>query len=159
VRRKILSLVCLLLPLLSPAAAFGISVPGGTSIDNQASASFQSSSGVSTSSSNIVHVITQAITGASLVITKTASASAVNAGDPVTYTLNVANLGSSDAAPVTISIDGVTVQKILVRDILPANTGVPALVSALPGDGFAAAKLRKYSARQSGDGGCGCVCV
>ena len=132
-RRIILSLVCLLLPLLSPAAALGISVPGGTSIDNQASASFQSSSGASTASSNIVHVITQAITGASLTISKTASASAVNAGDPVAYTLNVTNVGGSDAAPVTISIDGVTVQKILVRDILPANTGVPTLVSALPG--------------------------
>src|SRR5947209_6799558 len=133
VRRIILSLVCLLLPLLSPAAALGISVPGGTSIDNQASASFQSSSGASTANSNIVHVITQAIPGASLVIGKTASASAVNAGNPVTYTLSVTNGGSSDAAPITISIDGVTVQKILVRDVMPANTGVPALVSALPG--------------------------
>ena len=132
-RRIILSLVCLLLPLLSPAAALGISVPGGTSIDNQASASFQSSSGASTANSNIVHVITQAIPGASLVIGKTASASAVNAGNPVTYTLSVTNVGSSDAAPITISIDGVTVQKILVRDVMPANTGVPALVSALPG--------------------------
>ena len=132
-RRTIISLVCLMLPLLSPAAAFGMSVSAGTSIDNQASASFQSSSGSSTANSNVVHVITQAITGASLQITKAASASAVNAGDQLTYTLNVTNAGSADASPVAISIDGVTVQKIVVRDLIPANTGVPALVSALPG--------------------------
>src|SRR5207302_1251878 len=133
VRRTIISLVCLMLPLLSPAAAFGMSVSAGTSIDNQASASFQSSSGSSTANSNVVHVITQAITGASLQITKAASASAVNAGNQLTYTLNVTNVGSADASPVAISIDGVTVQKIVARDLIPANTGVPALVSALPG--------------------------
>ncbi len=54
---------------------------------------------------------------ADLLVSKTASAGAVNAGDPIVYTIRVRNLGPSAAAAVS------------VRDSLPANA---AFVSASP---------------------------
>jgi uncharacterized repeat protein (TIGR01451 family) len=122
--------LCLLLAGFTTAASGG-SVPPGTSIDNQASASYQASSGTSTSaSSNVVHVIAQApATGAVLVVNKTVSKPTANPGDQLTYTLNVSNTGSSDAAPVAVTIDGGGVVKIVVRDIIPNNTVFSGFVS------------------------------
>src|SRR5437899_12375611 len=99
--RSILVCLCLVLAGFTTAASGG-SVPPGTSIDNQASASYQASSGASTSaSSNVVHVIAQASsTGAVLVVNKTVSKATANPGDQLTFTLNVSNTGAGDAAPV-----------------------------------------------------------
>jgi uncharacterized repeat protein (TIGR01451 family) len=133
-KKVFFSLVCFLLPLLTPAAAAGTSVPPGTSIDNQASVTFQESTGISISStSNIVHVIAQAAAGASLVINKTASKSSVNAGDQLTYTLAVSNNGSSDAAAIAVVIDGIAGSRIVVRDAIPPNTQFSAATGTGPG--------------------------
>lgn len=128
---SIFACLCLLLAGFTTAASGG-SVPPGTSIDNQASASYQASSGTPTSaSSNIVHVIAQAsTTGAVLVVNKTVSKPTANPGDQLTYTLNVSNTGSSDASPVAVTIDGVGALKIVVRDTIPNNTVFSGFVSA-----------------------------
>jgi uncharacterized repeat protein (TIGR01451 family) len=116
------------------AAASGASVPPGTSIDNQASATWQASTGSPASTnSNIVHVIAQpAPSGASLAITKSASQATAKPNDLLTFTLNVVNNGTADAAPVAISIDGAPSLKILVRDVVPNNTRFSAITSAAP---------------------------
>lgn len=125
--RVILARFCLLLSCISTAA--NGSVPPGTSIDNQASASYQASSGQPTSaSSNVVHVITQA-GGAAISITKTASKATANPGDQLTYTLNVSNTGG-DAVPVAVVIDGSAAAKIVVRDVVPNNTRFSSFVSS-----------------------------
>src|SRR5437763_13783346 len=128
--RPIFVCLCLLLAGFTTAASGG-SVPPGTSIDNQASASYQASSGTPTSaSSNVVHVIAQASsTGATLAINKTVSKPTANPGDQLTYTLNVSNTGSGDAAPVAVTIDGAGALKIVVRDIIPSNTVFSGFVS------------------------------
>ena len=109
-------------------AASGAGTPPGTSIDNQASASYLPSSGPSTSvNSNVVHVITQA--GAALAVTKSASKATANPGDQITFTLNVVNSGTGDAAPVSVTIDGGAASKIVVRDIIPNNTRFSGFVS------------------------------
>ena len=132
--RKFFSiLVCLWLPL-SLAAASGASVPPGTSIDNQASATWQASTGsASSTNSNVVHVIAQpAPSGVSIVITKTASQATAKPNDLLTFTLNIANNGAADAAPIAVTIDGAPSAKILVRDIVPNNTRFSAITSAAP---------------------------
>src|SRR5205807_7565818 len=128
---SIFACLCLLLAGFTTAASGG-SVPPGTSIDNQASASYLPSSGPATSAnSNVVHVITQAsASGAILAVTKTVSKPAANPGDQLTYTLNVSNTGSSDAAPVAVTIDGLGAVKIILRDIIPNNTRFSGFVSA-----------------------------
>src|SRR5262252_5160645 len=120
-----LSIVCLVLAPVSPASVPGSGVPAGTSIDNQATATFQGVAGPSTANSNVVHVITQA--GAPAVtITKSASQATAIPGDQITYTLNVANIGGGDALPVAVSVDGTAATKIVVRDVIPNNSGLPA---------------------------------
>src|SRR5260221_3022193 len=114
--------LCLLLGFIAQAA--GASVPPGTSIDNQASASYQASSGTATSAnSNVVHVIAQApATGALLAISKSASKVTANPGDQITYTLNVTNSGTGDAVPVAVTIDGSAANKIIIRYVVPSNS-------------------------------------
>lgn len=121
--RTIVVCLSLLLSGLITTAA-GASVPPGTSIDNQASASYQASSGTPTSaSSNIVHVITQAPpVGPLMAVNKSVSKATANPGDQLTFTLNVSNTGSGDAAPVAMTINGVAAVKIVLRDIIPNNT-------------------------------------
>lgn len=121
--RSIFVCLCLLLAGFTTAASGG-SVPPGTSIDNQATASYQSSSGPFTSaSSNVVHVIAQgSATGAVLTVNKSVSKPTANPGDQLTFTLNASNTGTGDAAPVVVVIDGVGALKIVLRDIIPGNT-------------------------------------
>jgi uncharacterized repeat protein (TIGR01451 family) len=134
VKKFFSSLACLLLPLLYAVAASGISVPPGTSIDNQASAIFQpSTGGPGSANSNIVHVIAQPVaTGASLTISKSVSQPTANPGDQPTFTLNVVNSGSADAAGVAVTVDGVATTGIVVRDAIPSNTRFLAVVNASP---------------------------
>ncbi|HET6840590.1 MAG TPA: hypothetical protein VFK06_02740 [Candidatus Angelobacter sp.] len=118
---SILALFCMLLG--RSTAAPSSSVPAGTSIDNQASASF-SAGGTLTASSNIVHVITQAPSGpgAVLSVSKTVSKTTASPGDQLTFTLNLSNTGTGDAATVAVTVDGLATSKILLRDIIPSNT-------------------------------------
>src|SRR6185437_11240325 len=118
----------LLLVFLSTASRG--SVPAGTSIDNQASASYTASSGASTTAgSNVVHVITQAA-AAAVTITKSSSQTNAKPGDHPTFTLNVSNSGSADAAGVAITIDGAPATRIVISDAIPNNTRFAAIVNA-----------------------------
>jgi uncharacterized repeat protein (TIGR01451 family) len=120
---SILACLCLLLGRM--AATPGSSVPAGTSIDNQASASFSPAPGSNfTATSNVVHVITQnaAGPGAALSVNKSVSRATAAPGDQLTFTLNLSNTGIGDAAPVAVTIDGSAVNKIVLRDIIPNNT-------------------------------------
>src|SRR5262249_25235353 len=102
--------------------------------DNQASATWQASTGnPDSTTSNIVHVITQASSGnVLLTITKTASQATARPNDLLTFTLNVVNSGTADAAPVAVTIDGMASAKIVVRDAIPNNTRFSAITSAAP---------------------------
>src|ERR1700674_4434118 len=118
-------LVCFCLLLGRGAGAAGSSVPPGTSIDNQASASFSPAPGSSlTATSNVVHVIAQPPIGpgAALAVNKAASKSTANPGDQLTFTLNLSNTGTGDAATVALTIDGSAANKIILRDVVPNNT-------------------------------------
>lgn len=118
-----------LLLLLLQAASSG-SVSPGTSIDNQASASYTAASGASTTAgSNVVHVITQAA-AATVAITKSASQTSAKAGDHPVFTLNIANTGSADAAGAAVTIDGVATTRVVTSDAIPNNTRFSAIVSA-----------------------------
>ncbi len=126
---SILVCFCLLLgPLAGTASS---SVPPGTSIDNQASATFSPAPGSSlTATSNVVHVITQAAAGpAVLTVHKTATQSTANPGDLLIFTLALANIGTGDAVTVAVTIDGSAANKILLRDIVPNNTRFTAFVA------------------------------
>ncbi len=126
-------LVCLCLLLGHMAATPGASVPSGTSIDNQASASFSSGPGTNlTAASNVVHVITQNSTGAgaALSVSKSVSKTTAAPGDPLTFTLNLSNTGAGDAAPVAVTIDGSAANKIILRDVVPNNTRFAAFITA-----------------------------
>src|SRR5579871_1833202 len=117
-------LVWLYLVLSVVITASGSGVPAGTSIDNQATAAYQPSGGTATSAnSNIVHVITQSSgVGAAISVVKSASKSTANPGDQLTFALDATNSGTGDAAPVSVTIDGVPTFKIVVRDVIPSNT-------------------------------------
>src|SRR5260370_41988466 len=62
-------------------------------------------------------------------VTKSGSKATANPGDQITFTLNVVNSGAGDAAPVSVTIDGGAVSKIVVRDIIPNNTRFSGFVS------------------------------
>jgi uncharacterized repeat protein (TIGR01451 family) len=116
--------------LVSACIASSGSVPPGTSIDNQASASYTAASGSSTTAgSNVVHVITQA-GAAALTLTKSSSQTNAKPGDHPIFTLNLSNTGSGDAAGVAVTIDGAAATKIIVSDAIPNNTKFAAMVSA-----------------------------
>ncbi|HEY6249403.1 MAG TPA: hypothetical protein VI685_05550, partial [Candidatus Angelobacter sp.] len=128
-KRITLPVFLVLLLLFAVATSWG-SVPPGISIDNQASASYTAASGASTvAGSNVVHVITQA-GAAAVVITKSASQTGAKPGDHPTFTLNVSNNGSGDAAGITVIIDGVATTKVVASDLIPSNTRFFAIVNA-----------------------------
>jgi uncharacterized repeat protein (TIGR01451 family) len=106
------------------------SVPPGTAINNQASASYAVASGPSTTAnSNVVGLITQAAT-ATLTLTKSASQTSAKPGDHPVFTLNVSNSGGADAAGVAVTIDGAAATKVVVIDAIPNNTQFAAIVNA-----------------------------
>jgi hypothetical protein len=113
---------CLLLGSLASVVRAGVTP--GTSIDNQAGANYVSAAGLATTSlSNTIHVVTVAgPVQANLTLTKTVSTTTAGPGDPIAFTLTAANVGTGDAAPVTVAIDGTNVNKIVVRDTIPDNT-------------------------------------
>ncbi|HWX55764.1 MAG TPA: hypothetical protein VN176_14345 [Verrucomicrobiae bacterium] len=124
-------LVCLLLGHV--AAAIGSSTPPGTSIDNQASATFSPAAGSNlTATSNVVHVITQNPVGpgAALSVNKSVSKTTAAPGDQLTFTLNLSNTGSGDAAAIAVTIDGSAANRILLRDVVPNNTRFTAFLTA-----------------------------
>src|ERR1043165_6627429 len=116
-------LMCFCLLLGYAAAAPGGSVPPGTSIDNQANAIFSAGTPLN-SVSNVVHVIAQPAAGPGSVLTVNKSASKITASpsDQITFTLNLSNTGSGDAAPVSVTIDGTAASKIVLQDVIPNNT-------------------------------------
>jgi len=97
-------------------------VAPGTSIDNQAGANYFSATG------SHDHLEFQYCPGyhskpapaqANLTLTKAVSTPTASPGDQITFTLTAANVGSGDAAPVTVAIDGTNVNKIVVREHHP----------------------------------------
>jgi len=123
--------VCRFVLLGSFVSVASASVAPGTFIDNQAGATYLSASGSTISTtSDTVQVITEAGPAASnLTLTKTVSTSTASPGDRITFTLNAANTGAGDAAPVTVGINGTNVNKIVVRDVIPDNTKFAAFVT------------------------------
>lgn len=126
--KRRLSITVGLVLLLTAATAWG-GVPAGTSIDNQATATYVDSGNSATSAlSNLVHVITQS--AANVSVTKSASKASATAGDVITFTLNAANTGTADAGGVSIVVDGLTVVRVLVSDVIPNNTVFANIASA-----------------------------
>ncbi len=125
----IFALVCLLLGSFASVTRAGVTP--GTSIPNQAGASYSPASGSPTTSvSNVVQVITSAgTTQASLTLSKSASSATANPGNPLTFSLTAANVGTGDAATVMVAIDGTNVNKIVVRDVIPDNTQFASFVA------------------------------
>src|ERR1700687_88337 len=121
--------LCLLLGSLASVMRAGVAP--GTSIDNQAGASYFSAAGRTTTSiSNTVQVITEAGPAkANLTLTKAVSTPTAKPGDQITFTLTAANVGTGDAAPVTVAIDGTNVNKIVIRDVIPDNTKFASFVA------------------------------
>jgi len=117
------------LVLLLAAATARAGTPPGSIIDNQATATYVSSSNTVTSTvSNRVQVVTQA--AATVTIAKTASKASANDGDLIAFTLNTANSGNSDAAGGSILIDGLPALRVVVSDVVPNNTTFAGIVSA-----------------------------
>jgi uncharacterized repeat protein (TIGR01451 family) len=79
-------LLCIALP------AFAVTPPAGTSVDNQAQATFESQSGsIATIPSNTVHVVTQRAEGLALTSDRTATAAP---GSSVTFAHHLTNTGN-----------------------------------------------------------------
>ncbi len=60
--------------------------------------------------------------GSSLSLSKAASTTEISRNELLTYTLQLTNNGIGTAGPVDVVIDGVAVQKLVIRDQIPANT-------------------------------------
>ena len=126
--KRTLSITAGLALLLAAATAWG-GAPAGTSIDNQATATYiDAGNSVNSTLSNLVHVITQS--AAAVTVTKSASKTSANAGDLVTFTLNAANTGSADALGGSVVIDGLAAIKVVVSDVIPNNTTFASIASA-----------------------------
>jgi uncharacterized repeat protein (TIGR01451 family) len=84
----------------------------------------------------IQNALTDSVTlsqGALLALSKTVSQTSAQGGDTIIYTLTARNDGTSAALrgqPITI--DGVAASPLLVRDAIPANTTLAAIVTPLP---------------------------
>ena len=60
--------------------------------------------------------------GASLQLSKSVSKLAASPSDTLTYTLSATNNGSTAATGIQATIDGVVSSRVVLRDIIPANT-------------------------------------
>jgi len=118
--RQFAHAVALWLLLVTPLPALALS---GVSVDNQAHANFSApGGGTQTADSNTVHVATASLPPSDLSVIKSTSATSPKQGDTIDFTISVKNNGSIDAVGTPLTINGVSVSKALVRDVIPANT-------------------------------------
>ena len=102
----------------------GSSVPlGQTSLVN-ITATSQAQGATQTITDTVITAL-----GASIQLSKTVSALSAVPSDSLTYTLSATNSGSTTTTGVPITIDGVASTRVLLRDIIPANTTFVALGS------------------------------
>ena len=71
--------------------------------------------------------------GASMALQKTVSRLGAAPLDVLTYTLTAQNTGSAAATGVPVTIDGIAVSRVVVRDAIPANTAFVLVGPAGPG--------------------------
>jgi uncharacterized repeat protein (TIGR01451 family) len=94
--------------------------PGGSTITNTATAA--SATGDPTPGNNSATATTAVLANADLVVTKTDSPDPVFAGNNLTYTINFANNGPSDAQTVTVT-DAVPANSTFVSATVTTGTG------------------------------------
>ena len=97
--------------------------PGQTSLVN-ITATSQAQGATQTITDTVITAL-----GATIQLSKTVSALSAVPTNNLTYTLSATNSGSAAATGVPITIDGVASSKVLLRDIIPANTTLVALGS------------------------------
>ncbi len=67
---------------------------------------------------------------AALTLGKTASTASARPGDVISYTLSGKNAGGSPATGTTVTIDGGTASRVIIRDAIPANTQLAETVTS-----------------------------
>ena len=102
------------------------SVAGGVAVGRQARVDLSARSvaqGVAAANIDSVTVAD----GALLQLVASASNPAPRAGDTVSFTFTASNTGNHAASGLPVSVDGVTMALVLLRDVIPANTALAAL--------------------------------
>ncbi|MES2683429.1 MAG: hypothetical protein V4650_07895 [Pseudomonadota bacterium] len=106
---------------------FVAQVPGVITLGQSAVATLTATTGAGATASVSDVAITQP--GAELVLSKSVDRSTAAPGDTVRYTLDAFNPGSIAVSPLTVRIDGTTTQRVILRDVIPANTRFGAIVA------------------------------
>lgn len=114
--------------LLTIAAPMCVAQQTGVAIDNQAFASFTASATAQQQDSNTVRTLTVAgLQPGDVSITKSTSAVNPRQGDIIDFTLVARNAAAVDVLGKAITIDGAPASKVVVRDVIPANTRFSAI--------------------------------
>lgn len=109
--------------LLIMAAPMCVAQQTGVTIDNQAFASFLAGSNTQQQGSNTVRTSTApGLQPGDVTITKTTSVVSPRQGDTLDFTLVAQNAAAVDVLGKAITIDGAPAVKVVVRDVIPANT-------------------------------------
>ncbi len=123
-------------------AAFVVSdafatLPAGTAVTNQATASFVDASHSSRTAQSNTDTLTVGIPLASeitptLSLTLAVSSTSVAPMAALTYTLIAVDTGTSDAAGTAVVVDGASTTAVVIRDPLPPHTTFSSVNSAVP---------------------------
>ena len=100
----------------------GAAVPTGQSALVNITATSQAQGATQTITDTVITAL-----GASMQLSKTVSALSAVPTNTLNYSLSATNNGSAAATGVLITVDGVASTKVLLRDIIPANTTFVAL--------------------------------